>query len=136
MVELHGNLWRIRPLGSRPAEGRIDRRAPLPRPLPLRGDDGTLLRPDVVWFGEMLPERALLAAGEAARSAEIFLVIGTSGIVEPAASLARVAAQAGARVVEINPEPTPLSSVAHDVFRESAAAVLPRLVPPDSTKES
>ncbi len=126
VIELHGNIWRVRCLRGCPE--RTDRRAPLPRPLPPRCECGALLRPAVVWFGEALPPRALAEADRVAREAQVFLVIGTSGVVEPAASLARVAWSAGARVVEINPEPTPLSSIAHDVFREPAGRVLTRLV--------
>jgi len=126
VIELHGNIWRVRCLRGCPET--LDRRAPLPRPLPPRCQCGALLRPAVVWFGETLPPRALAEADRVAREAEVFLVIGTSGVVEPAASLARIAWSAGARVVEINPEPTPLSSIAHDVFREPASRVLTRLV--------
>ena len=70
---------------------------------------GAATRPNVVWFGETLPEAALTAAAEAFMRADVALVIGTSGLVEPAASLGRLALQNGATVLEINPEPTPLS---------------------------
>lgn len=128
VVELHGNIWRVRCFGSCGGEGVIDKRAPLPRPLPPRHLCGAALRPGVVWFGEQLPFEALSQADLAARASQVFLVIGTSGVVEPAASLARIAAMGEARVVEINPEPTPLSEVATDIFRESAATALPRII--------
>jgi NAD-dependent deacetylase len=70
------------------------------------------LRPDVVWFGEMLPPGAIEAAFEAAQRCDVLLLIGTSGVVQPAASLAEVGKSYGARLIEINPNPTPLSSLA------------------------
>jgi NAD-dependent deacetylase len=127
VFELHGNIWRLRRVDES-GPGRIDERAPMPRPLPPRDQSGAMLRPCVVWFGEMLPMDALLASEEAARRADVFFVVGTSGMVEPAASLARVAKAEGARVVEINPEQTALTDVADDVFREPAAAALARIV--------
>jgi NAD-dependent deacetylase len=84
-------------------------------------------RPNVVWFGERVPEAALEAATEAFVTAQVALIIGTSGVVEPAASLGRLALQGGARVVEINPESTPLSL--HVTFlRLNAAAGLELLM--------
>ena len=131
--ELHGNIWRLRCSRDCGTPDGDDFRAPLPRPLPPRCSCGAPLRPGVVWFGESLPMEPFAAADRAAREAEIFLVIGTSGLVEPAASLARIASAAGARVVEINPEETPLSSIADDIFRESAAKLLPRLCGPSTS---
>ncbi|RMG47948.1 MAG: NAD-dependent deacylase [Acidobacteria bacterium] len=126
LIELHGNLWRMRcTAGCGEWE---DRRAPLPRPLPPACRCGAPARPAIVWFGEWLDPADLAAAEAAAARAEVFLVIGTSGIVEPAASLARTAAAAGARVVEINPEPTPLSAVAALSLRGPAGEIVPRLV--------
>jgi NAD-dependent deacetylase len=82
-------------------------------------------RPDVVWFGEALPAEALEAAYQAARRCQVMLVVGTSAVVQPAASLPLVARDSGALVVEINPQPTPLSEVADQVIRRPAAAALP-----------
>jgi NAD-dependent deacetylase len=127
VYELHGNIWRVRRIDES-GPGEVDPRAPMPRPLPARDESGALLRPCVVWFGEMLPMDALMASEQAARRADVFFVVGTSGMVEPAASLARVAKASGARVVEINPEETALTDVADDVFREPAAAALSRIV--------
>ncbi|NJD11806.1 MAG: NAD-dependent deacylase [Gemmatimonadetes bacterium] len=87
---------------------------------------GARLRPAVVWFGEPLPEGAMAAASAAVRACEVLLVVGTSGVVYPAASLAPLARTAGARVVVVNPEPAP-----DDVARQltgSAADILPALV--------
>lgn len=86
------------------------------------------MRPDVVWFGENLAMTDLHAAFDAASSADVCLSIGTSGLVEPAASLPLVALEGHARVVEINPEATPLTAWAHDVIRAPAGLVLPALL--------
>jgi NAD-dependent deacetylase len=89
---------------------------------------GAYLRPDVVWFGEMLPPAALEAAAHAANTCDVFFSIGTSGLVEPAASLARLALQRGASVVEINPTITPLTSRASFVLQGASGAILPALI--------
>lgn len=89
---------------------------------------GNLLRPDVVWFGEFLPPRVMAAAEEAARMCELMLVVGTSGVVYPAAGLARSAA---GKVVIVNPEPTELDDVADAVLRGGAAQMLPQLLQED-----
>ncbi len=89
---------------------------------------GGLLRPDVVWFGESLPRSALEAAVEAARTCDVFLSIGTSGVVQPAASLPFAARNKGAVVVEINLEATPLTEKADFFFQGKSGEVLPELV--------
>ena len=126
LVELHGNIARVK--CSR--EHRVVAEWPEPTDgLPPRCPHcGAFLRPDVVWFEEMLPEDALARADEAARRAELMLVIGTSAEVWPAAGLAHTAKAAGARVVEVNPEATPLSALADDVLRAPAGIALPALV--------
>lgn len=88
---------------------------------------GRWLRPNVVWFGEMLPTRPLVRAGEAALSCDVMLVVGTAGLVYPAAGLPVVAADAGATVIEVNPEPTDISRVADICLRGPSGAVLPQL---------
>lgn len=125
LFRLHGTLWRLRCLG----EGREfdDPRVEFDE-LPPRCACGSLLRPAVVWFGEPLPAADLDGAVRAAREADVVLVVGTSSMVYPAAALPHVAREAGARVVEINPEATPLSEEAHERLRGPAAQVLPRLV--------
>jgi NAD-dependent deacetylase len=85
-----------------------------------------LLRPDVVWFGESLPREILDAAWTAAMRCRTMLVVGTSAVVQPAASLPLVALRNGARLVEINPQETPVSQHASKVLRELAAEALPR----------
>ncbi|MFZ2515954.1 MAG: Sir2 family NAD-dependent protein deacetylase, partial [Candidatus Lutibacillus vidarii] len=87
-----------------------------------------LVRPGVVWFGESLPLGAFEAAVAAVEEADLVLVVGTSGLVHPAAQLPMVARQVGAFVAEINPEPTQTSGLAHEVWRSTAASAIPALV--------
>jgi NAD-dependent deacetylase len=86
------------------------------------------LRPDVVWFGETLPPAALERALAASQACDLFLSIGTSTLVHPAASLPLEALQHGATVVEINPDPTPLTARTHHALRGPAGEVLPALL--------
>ena len=88
---------------------------------------GGLIRPDVVWFGELLPEDEWDGAARAAESADVFLSIGTSGVVYPAASLPMVAKRGGAYVVEINPEPTPLTGSCDEFLKGPSGVILPAL---------
>jgi NAD-dependent deacetylase len=82
----------------------------------------------VVWFGEPLPEDALDGAFRAASMADLALSVGTSALVEPAASVPRIAVANGARLIEVNPDPTPLSGMAVVVLRAPAARALPALL--------
>jgi NAD-dependent deacetylase len=116
LVELHGNILRAR------CEA-CGHRFPLPEaftPPPSCPRCGHRARPDVVWFGEFLPEGAWERAVRAFSEADVALVIGTSAEVEPAASLGRIAYASGAYLVEVNPEPTPLTSLAHLSLRQGA----------------
>jgi NAD-dependent deacetylase len=125
IVRLHGSLWTLRcAVESYVVENHDPDLAPLPPRCPC----GALLRPGVVWFGEALPEEALREAAAAARSASVVIVAGTSSLVYPAASLPVAARDAGAYVVEINPEPTPLSPLAHERLPGPSGAILPRIV--------
>jgi NAD-dependent deacetylase len=128
VVELHGNIWRMRcTQGCQPPWE--DRTVPLALAggaLPRCPNCGSLARPDIVWFGESLPGEALTAALAAAQRCQVMLVVGTSALVQPAASLPLFALRRGAYVVEINTQPTPLSDAAHEVIREPAASALPR----------
>jgi NAD-dependent deacetylase len=129
LVELHGNLWRVRCA----REGRTTENFEVPlRETPPRCECGALLRPDVVWFGEALPADALRKAFDAAQSCEVFLVVGTSAVVQPAASLPMIAREHGAYVVEVNLEPTPLTSLVHESHHGKAGEILPRLLGFDS----
>jgi NAD-dependent deacetylase len=92
----------------------------------LEHDCGGMWRPDIVWFGEALPAHVLEAAFDAAARADFMLVVGTSGLVQPAASLATKRCTR-AYVVEINPEETALTAHADRSIRARASDVLPRL---------
>ncbi|MDQ7038860.1 MAG: NAD-dependent deacylase [Aquificota bacterium] len=126
VIELHGNIWRVRCLscGAR----FYDRRVPLKEIPPRCGKCGGLLRPDVVWFGEPLPEDALRKAYDLSARAEVFLVIGTSATVYPAAELPLIAKRSGAKVIEINPEETPLTPFADLSIRKGASEGLREVV--------
>jgi NAD-dependent deacetylase len=124
VVELHGNIWGMRcTRGCRPHWE--DRAVPLPELPPHCPSCGAVARPDVVWFGESLPGEALDAAFAAAQRCQVMLVIGTSAVVQPAASLPLAALRRGARVIEFNLQPTPLSEVVDQAIREPAAMALP-----------
>jgi len=88
---------------------------------------GNLRRPAVVWFGEMLPADVLAAAEDAAQTCDVMLVVGTSGVVYPAAGLARTAAASG-RMAVINPDASDLDDAAQVVLRGTAATLLPQLL--------
>lgn len=123
VLALHGNILEDRWLD--PPRGCCDpARIEAGRP-PRCGACGNLRRPDVVWFGEMLPERELAQAQQVAAACDLMLVVGTSGVVYPAAGLARAAR---GPVVIVNPEPTELDDVAAAVLRGTAAALLPQLL--------
>ena len=96
--------------------------------LPRCASCGALLRPDVVWFGEAIPARAMLEAQGAAAGCDVFLSVGTSSLVYPAAGLAETALRSGATVIEVNPNATELSPLADFVLRGPAGVVLPQLV--------
>ncbi len=89
---------------------------------------GGHLRPGVVWFGEAIPKLALKVATEAADDCDVFLSIGTSSLVWPAAGFAAAAAQRGATVIEINIDPTPLSSRCDFALQGASGELLPELV--------
>ena len=86
------------------------------------------LRPGVVWFGEMLPEAALEQAFAAARQCDVLLSVGTSGLVQPAASIPRMALAAGATVVHVNPQPVPCEHPRAFMLPGKAGEVLPQLL--------
>jgi len=123
--ELHGNIHRVRCSEcGKFAEAWEDDLESVPQCKRCRG----LLRPDVVWFGESLPLDQLEGAVEAARMCDVFFSIGTSGVVQPAASLAHAARNHGAVVVEINAEPTSLTEKADYFFQGKSGEMLPELV--------
>jgi NAD-dependent deacetylase len=127
VAELHGNLWRVRCL----AEGAVTDNLEVPLPvLPPRCACGALLRPDVVWFGEALPTESVQRAWDAAEACDVMLVVGTSALVQPAASLPMVGKAHGAYVVEVNLEATPLTRIADETYYGQAGEILPRLLGP------
>jgi NAD-dependent deacetylase len=131
VLELHGSLDRFACLDARhpfPSERIPEPAADTACEPPRCERCGSLVRPDVVWFGEALPERVVAEAWELAASCRAMLVVGTSGLVQPAAQLPFIARDAGATVVEVNPDPTELSAVAHVICRGPAGEVLPALV--------
>jgi NAD-dependent deacetylase len=101
IIELHGNLARTKRWDDNVIVEHWEETGEVPPRCP---QTGSLLRPDVVWFGEMLPPGAIEAASDAATGCDLFLSIGTSGQVEPAASLPHLAQRAGATVAIINPD--------------------------------
>lgn len=121
VIELHGNIYRTKCFD----EGVLVESWPpteqAPPPCP---HCGGWLRPDVVWFGESLSAAALQSAMAAAEACDLFFSIGTSALVQPAASLPLMARQAGATVVEINPEETPLTAYTTYSLRGPAGVVL------------
>ena len=125
VLEYHGNILRDRCTVEQMVAERSEdsRRSALPR----CASCGGLLRPDVVWFGEMIPRRALIEADEAAEACDAFLSVGTSSLVYPAAGLAEAALRRGAPVIEVNPNPTDLSPQADVVLQAAAGRVLPAL---------
>lgn len=87
-----------------------------------------MIRPDVVWFGELLPQDAIARAEFLARKAHVIFSVGTSSVVWPAAGIPLIGLEAGAYIVEINPESTPLTDHAHEVLQASSGEVLSQLV--------
>lgn len=119
IIELHGNIEHNYCISCQQPKNDI---VNLP---PTCDVCGGLVRPDVVWFGEMLNQEVLRSAFFHSEQSTIFLVIGTSAQVYPAANLPVVAAQHGAKVIVVNPEPTPIDAIAHVVVREPSGEWLP-----------
>ena len=128
VLELHGNIWRTRCTICHTV--REDRELKIGDTLPYCTLDGCrgLLRPHIVWFGESLPIDVINAAFEAASSADFFFVVGTSSVVQPAASLSVRAKGAGAYVVEINRERTPVSELVDQTILGNAGEIMPEFV--------
>lgn len=124
IVKLHGDIWVVRCLAC--GRERVER-AEL-NDLPPRCGCGGMLRPGVVWFGEMLSEGAMERASEAVRNAGVFIVAGTSAQVYPAAGLIPLAIDNGATVIEINPEATDFSRDVTFALRGTSAEILPQLL--------
>ncbi|HTK87663.1 MAG TPA: NAD-dependent deacylase [Nitrospiraceae bacterium] len=125
MTEIHGSIWRVRCTGCGALSD--NREVPIQIP-PMCIQCRAMLRPDIVWFGEALAEEDLRTSYEASESCEILLIIGTSGLVYPAASFAPVAKAAGAYVVELNLEITPSTEVVDCAFQGRAKNLVPALL--------
>lgn len=125
VVEIHGTIltWRCTKTGAeRPlSEIEFDQ-------FPIPSDTGGLMRPCVVWFGEQLPESAIRASFEALSDCDLFMSIGTSATVQPAASFIEVARENGARTVEINRDPTPITDEVDLTVLGPSGLVLPEIV--------
>ena len=125
LIELHGNIMRNKCIEcGKPFEGDFNLKEGIPKCTTCGG----MIRPDVVWFGENLPEDQIMAAQELAMRCEVFFSIGTSSIVEPAASLPYMAKGNGAYLVEINIEETPLTGSANEFIQGTADKILPELI--------
>jgi NAD-dependent deacetylase len=125
VLEIHGSLWKVRCTACQ--EVTTDRSSQL-APLPKCQECGALLRPHVVWFGEALDATLLRQAITASRESQVMLVIGTSSLVQPAASLALEAKSAGATLAEINLEKTPHSHFMDFSLLGKAGDLVPELV--------
>jgi len=127
LTEIHGNIWMVRCTAC----GRVAENREVPIPiLPHCTACNGLLRPHIVWFGESLDPGDLDRCYKGLARCEVLLIIGTSGVVYPAASFAPIARQAGAFVAEINLDPTPNSEVVDIAVRGRAAEVVPQLLYP------
>lgn len=124
VLEVHGSIWRTRCVEC----GNSSENRDVPISILPRCRCGAVLRPDVVWFGEALPEGLFARAFEASSNADLMMVIGTAGVVQPAASFALRAKDAGAFLVEVNLEETPLTKVMDVSLIGRAGEVLPRLI--------
>lgn len=129
VLELHGNILRTKCFGE--CGFRCDDPKDLPAGEPPACPRcGQWLRPDVVWFGELLDAVLLERAEQLAQCCDVMLVVGTSGVVYPAAALPGRARRAGAQVIIVNPHPSELDDQAHLLIRDTAARALPMLFEP------
>lgn len=125
LSEIHGNIWKVRCTEC----GLVGDNHDVPIAIPPRCSTCRgLLRPHIVWFGEAVGEDDLRRSRDAVQSCDILVIIGTSGVVYPAATFASVAREAGAFVVEINPAPTSNSCVVNLTLRGRASEMVPRLL--------
>ena len=125
LSEIHGNIWKVRCTACGLVED--DRRVPIPIP-PACTACGQMVRPHIVWFGESLAAEDIAKSYEALESCDVLLIIGTSGLVYPAASFAPVARSAGAFVAEINLDATPNSGLVDVALQGRAKDIVPLLL--------
>lgn len=123
VLELHGNIMRNQCMNC--SHSDYDLIEDIPPHCPACGNER--YRPGVVWFGESLPQDVMQKAFDASADCDVFICVGSSNIVYPAASLPQVASEEGAYLIEVNPEPTPLSEIFHASIRGTAAEILPAL---------
>jgi len=128
VIELHGTMHTFRCLSGRHRGWRLEDVADQSTKPPLCPTCGTMLRPEVVWFGEGLPADALSAAQQLSAGCDVMLVVGTSGVVYPAATVPLIARRAGATVIDVNPDRDELAAIADVHLRGSGGEVLPALV--------
>jgi NAD-dependent deacetylase len=125
VIELHGSLWRVRC----PDDGIAEDSGAKYKSWKCE-KCGSWLRPDIVWFGDMLAPGVMSAAIAAIRSCDLFVSIGTSGVVYPAAGFPRFAQEHHARCIEINPEANEMSSLYDEAIRDTAGKAMPELFGP------
>jgi NAD-dependent deacetylase len=125
IIELHGNILKFFCFDHRHPADNVPSGLNAP---PACTICGAMIRPGVVWFGEALPPGALEQAAASVESSDIVLVIGTSGLVHPAAGLPYLARRAGAKVIEINPDTTPITDIADIFLGGPSGTVVPALV--------
>ena len=123
VIEFHGNIFEDRCYADNTTQIGDDS-----LDVPTCPDCGENLRPGVVWFGEAIPEHALNESCAAVADSDVFLSVGTSSVVYPAAGLADLAKDNGALIVEINPNPTSIASNFDFAIAEKSGLVLPELV--------
>jgi NAD-dependent deacetylase len=127
LSEIHGNIWKVRCTQC----GRVERNTDVPiRLLPTCTACGGMVRPHIVWFGEALDPRDLERSHDALTNCTLLLIIGTSGVVYPAASFASIAKAAGAFVIELNLDTTPQSPAVDLSLRGRAKDLVPALLEP------
>lgn len=125
MSELHGGIWKVRCT----AEGTVSEMKDVPlKEIPPHCGCGALLRPHIVWFGESLEKAVIEKAFTAIESCEIFFSVGTSAVVQPAASFVMMAKERGAYVVEVNLEPTPISYSVDMSLTGKAGGIMPQIL--------
>lgn len=125
MLELHGNIWNVRCV----AEGNVTENRDVPlQNIPPMCSCGAMLRPHIVWFGESLDPHILRQSLQAIEACDFLIVAGTSAVVQPSASFPIMARERGATVLEVNMEPTPISSLVNGSLFGKAGELLPQLV--------
>lgn len=125
MLELHGNIWNVRCV----AEGNVTENHDVPlQNIPPMCSCGAMLRPHIVWFGESLDPHILHQSLQAIEACDFLIVAGTSAVVQPSASFPIMARERGATVLEVNMEPTPISSLVNGSLFGKAGELLPQLV--------